>query len=97
MFYTYHIKCPKCGTAFDWHDGKVGDKVYLHCDVCGKELLYPEDKESFIPDYPICECGGSFSVAEYWVPFICPNCDYEIEKHEIRETVEVTQSEEKIA
>ncbi len=93
MYHTYHIKCPKCGFAFDWREGKVGDKVYLHCDVCGKELLYPEDTESFIPDYPACECGGRFWETESWAPFVCPNCDYEIEKHEIRETVEVDENQ----
>ena len=86
MLYTYHIKCPKCGTVFDWHEGKVGDKIYLHCNMCGKELLYPEDTESFIPDYPPCECGGMFEKSEYWVPYICPNCSAEIEKHEIRDS-----------
>ena len=91
MYHTYHIICPQCGTKFDWHDGKVGEKVYLHCNMCGKELLYPEDK-SDMNDYPSCECGGRFEVAEYWMPVVCPKCDNEIENHEIRETVVVEEN-----
>ena len=91
MYHTYHIICPQCGTKFDWHDGKVGEKVYLHCNMCGKELLYPEDKTD-MNDYPSCVCGGWFEVAEYWMPRICPKCDNEIENHEIRVTVVVEEN-----
>lgn len=82
----YKIKCPNCKTTFEWREGKVQNKVYLHCNMCGKELLYPEDTESYAPVYPKCECGGWFEKYEYWMPHICPKCGAEIEKHEIRDS-----------
>lgn len=86
---TYRITCPYCSHPFEWHEGKVKDKVILHCNICGKELLYPEDTESYFPEYPSCECGGWFEKAEFWAPYVCPNCHEEIERHEIRKTAEV--------
>ena len=91
--YTYKITCPYCSHKFEWHDGKVGDKIYLHCDICGKELLYPDDEESLFPVYPSCECGGWFDKAERWTPYVCPECKEEIEPREVRGTIEVVKSE----
>lgn len=87
--YTYKITCPYCSHKFEWHDGKVGDKIYLHCDICGKELLYPDDEESLFSVYPSCECGGWFDKAERWTPYVCPKCNEEIEPREVRGTIEV--------
>ena len=89
MIYTYKITCPYCSHKFEWHDGKVGDKIYLHCDICGKELLCPDDEESLFPEYPSCECGGWFEKAERWTPYVCPKCKEEIERREVRGTIEV--------
>lgn len=92
--YTYKITCPYCSHKFKWHEGKVGDKIYIHCNICGKEMLHPEDTESYLPSYPSCECGGWFEQTPDCAPFVCPKCQQEIEHHEVRKTLEVVENKD---
>lgn len=47
--YTYKITCPYCSHKFEWRDGKVGDKIYLHCDVA-RSCCIQMMKNRFFPN-----------------------------------------------